>query len=169
MESQRTIHKVVITGISGFVGSQVCKSFLEDGTFTVRGTVRDKNNKARMAPIEIGLGEFFNQLDLVNADLLDAESLDLAIKGQDYVIHTASPFPAAHPKDDNDIIKPAVEGTLAVMRAAHKHKVKRVVITSSVAAIMAHLPENRKDLYDENDWSELAACSPYDKSKTLAE
>lgn len=55
------------------------------------------------------------------------------------------------------------------MRAAHKHKVKRVVITSSVAAVIMHIPSSQKDLYDENDWSELPACTTYDKSKTLAE
>ena len=53
-----------------------------------------------------------------------------------YVVHTASPFPSYEPKDENIVIKPAVEGTLSVMRAAHKYKIKRVVLTSSIAAIM---------------------------------
>ena len=67
------------------------------------------------------------------------------------------------------MIRPAVEGTLAVLKAAYKHKVKRVVITSSLSAIMMKNPENVKDKFDENDWSDLEACSAYDKSKTLAE
>lgn len=59
MESTSTRQKVLITGISGFVGSQVCKYFLEDGSFHVSGTVRDKNNQARLEPIQKGLGEFY--------------------------------------------------------------------------------------------------------------
>ncbi len=68
--------------------------------------------------------------------MLNAKSLEEAIRGQDYVVHTASPFPSSNPKNEDDVIKPAVEGTLAVMRAAHKNGVKRVVITSSVGSIM---------------------------------
>ena len=75
----------------------------------------------------------------------------------------------AAPKDENELIRPAVEGTLAVMRACHKFKVKRVVITSSVASIIQQTPENEKEAYTEEDWSEPNACKPYEKSKTLAE
>lgn len=75
----------------------------------------------------------------------------------------------ANPKDENELVKPAVEGTLSVLKAAHKHKVQRVVITSSVAAVMFKNPENEKETYDENDWSDVEACKPYEKSKTLAE
>lgn len=167
MESNKPI--VVITGISGFVGSQVCKAFLEDGSFHVKGTVRDKNNKNRIAPIEKGLGELFNQLELVNADLLNSESLDKAIEGCDFVVHTASPFPVESPKNEDELIKPAVEGTMAVIRAVHKHKVKRVVVTSSIASIMFGYGSNMKEVYDENDWSNVPGCKAYPKSKTLAE
>jgi dihydroflavonol-4-reductase len=134
VESSRK--KVVITGITGFLGSHVCDYFLKDGTYDVRGTVRDKTNEKKLAPIRKAFGENFNKLELVEADLLKPETLDAAIAGCDYVVHTASPFPIEKPKDENILIKPAVEGTMAAVRAAHKHKVKRVVITSSVAAIM---------------------------------
>jgi nucleoside-diphosphate-sugar epimerase len=73
------------------------------------------------------------------------------------------------PKDENVMIRPAVEGTLAVLRAAHKHKIKRVVVTSSLSSIVMKNANNVKDIYDENDWSDLEACSAYDKSKTMAE
>lgn len=73
------------------------------------------------------------------------------------------------PKDENVFIKPAVEGTMAILRAAHKHRVKRVVITSSLSSCVMKKPENIKPCYDENDWSDLEACPAYDKSKTLAE
>ncbi|TNV77275.1 hypothetical protein FGO68_gene7656 [Halteria grandinella] len=161
--------KVVITGISGFMGSQVCAAFLRDGGFIVRGTVRDKTNEAKIGPLRKAFGTKFEELELFNADLLQPESLDAAIAGMDYVVHTASPLPFESPEDENVVIKPAVEGTLAVMRAAHKHKVKRVVMTSSAAAVAQKKPENQKELYDESDWSDLDVCPPYEKSKTMAE
>ena len=102
-----------------------------------------------MAPIRKAFGENFNKLELVEADLLKPETLDAAIAGQDFVVHTASPFVLNSPKDESDLIRPAVEGTLAVMRAAHKYKVKRVVITSSVVAIMVQKEENIKPLFTE--------------------
>ncbi|CDW76422.1 nad dependent epimerase dehydratase [Stylonychia lemnae] len=167
MESERK--QVVITGISGFLGSHVCKVFLETGRYRVRGTVRDRNNEKKIAPLRKAFGDHFNELELVEADLMDAQSLDKAIEGMDYVIHTASPFPSETPKDENEIITPAVEGTMGVLRAAHKYKVKRVVITSSVASIMFQTQETSKDIYTEADWSNLKGCEPYEKSKTLAE
>ena len=84
------------------------------------------------------------------------------------MVHTASPFPIAAPKDENVLIKPAVEGTLSVCRASHQSKVKRLVITSSVAAIMVSADKTKMDFTVE-DWSDPASCSPYEKSKTLAE
>ena len=133
---------MVITGVTGFVGSHICDYFLKDGTFDVRGTVRDLKNENKLAPLKKAFGENFNKLDLVEADLQKSETIDEAIKGCDYVVHTASPFPADPPKDENIIIRPAVEGTLAALKAAHKYKVKRVVITSSVAAIMGQNEAN---------------------------
>ncbi|TNV77308.1 hypothetical protein FGO68_gene2508 [Halteria grandinella] len=161
--------KVVITGISGFLGSQTCLKFLQDGTFQIRGTVRDSKNEKKLAPLRTAFGPLFDNLELFNADLLKPESLDAAIAGMDYVVHTASPCPLESPKDENELIKPAVEGTIAVMRAAHKHKVKRVVMTSSISAVSEQKPENHKESYDEGDWSDLQVCPPYEKSKTLAE
>jgi nucleoside-diphosphate-sugar epimerase len=105
----------------------------------------------------------------MNADLLEPESLEKAIEGCEYVVHTASPFPAANPKDENEIIRPAVEGTLAVLRAAHKHRVKRVVITSSVAALINQAAGEHKSIYTEEDWTNPTVCEPYEKSKALAE
>jgi len=109
-------------------------------------------------------------LELVDADLMNPESLEKAVAGCDYVVHTASPVPAKGvPKDENVFIRPAVEGTLAVLRAAQKHKVKRVVVTSSISAVVMKKDENIKEIYDESDWSEVEVCPAYDKSKTLAE
>lgn len=123
-----------------------------------------------MAPLKRAYGEdLYSQIEFVKAELLDQESLDAAIAGCTYVIHTASPIPIKVPEDENLIIKPAVEGTLSVLRAAHKHKVKRVVITSSGLTVYTRKPENQKELYNEEDWSDIEVCGPYEKSKIMAE
>ena len=76
---ERSQKKVVITGISGYLGSQVCKAFLDDATYSVRGTVRDKKNEAKLAPLKKAFGDKFDQLELFEADLLNEESIELAI------------------------------------------------------------------------------------------
>lgn len=100
--------------------------------------------------------------------MLDAESLDRAVQGCMYVVHTASPFPVAAPKHEDELIKPAVEGTLGALRAAHKYRVKRVVITSSVAAIYRSA-DKAKTTFTTDDWTDLKIASAYEKSKTMAE
>ena len=84
---------VTITGVTGFVGSYVCKLFLEHGGFQVRGTVRDVNNTTKVEPIKKAVGEqIFSQLELVNADLMDAQSVKNALAGSTHIVHVASPF-----------------------------------------------------------------------------
>lgn len=123
-----------------------------------------------MAPLKEAFGEAgFAQIEFVAADLLDAESIDRAVAGQDVVVHCASPLPLGVPSDEQVLIKPALEGTLAVMRAAQKHGVKRVVITSSGLTITLDKQENWKKSYNEDDWSDPDCLGPYEKSKYLAE
>ena len=87
---------VVITGVSGNVGSHVTLMLLQDGGYRVRGTVRNPNDESKVAPIRQGFGEeLFNQLELVQADLMDDASLTAAIAGATYVIHVASPLPGS--------------------------------------------------------------------------
>lgn len=164
---------MLITGVSGYLGSHVALEFLKDGTYTVKGTVRDTKNLKKIEPLRKAFGEHFDQLTLVEADLDNKESLLAAIQGADYVVHTASPFPLKPPKTEADLINPAVNGTLAVMEACHINKIKRVVITSSIASIMYPKPDARpKDgVYNETNWSDPIGdhISAYCKSKTLAE
>lgn len=70
---------VTITGISGYIGAEVCKQLLEDGGYRVRGTVRDKNNEAKVAPLREAFGDLFEQIELVEADLLDEQSIIAAV------------------------------------------------------------------------------------------
>ena len=163
---------VTLTGITGYVGAVTCKLFLEDGGFRVRGTVRDKNNEAKLAPIRESFGDLFGQLELVEADLMNEESLIAAIQGSTYVVHMASPF--FFSSDESVLIPPAVNGTTAVMKACKQAGVRRCVITSSLASVMnmaqADKPADRT--FNESHWSNPdrpEGMSAYPKSKVLAE
>jgi nucleoside-diphosphate-sugar epimerase len=105
--------------------------------------------------------------DVVRADLSHDAGWDDAVAGCDYVMHVASPFPVGVPKTDDEVVRPAVDGTLRVLRAAHAAGVKRVVLTSSIAAVTAGNSPGK--VCTEDDWSDLAVSPAYFKSKTLAE
>ena len=158
----------LITGVTGYVGSQVAHTFLKHGGFKVRGTVRSLKNPAKMEPLQKSLGELYEQMELVEADLLDEESIIRAAEGCKYIIHVASPFPLQKPKHEDLLIKPAVNGTLAACRAAQKWKAKRLVITASLASVYS-APEKGQLEFNEQSWSNIAKCNAYPKSKTLAE
>ena len=98
MESEKPL--VCITGISGYVGSQVCLYFLKDGKYKVRGTVRNTKRPEKLEPLKKAFGEFYDQLELVEADLDNEQSIIDAIAGCTYVVHTASPFPITKVKDE---------------------------------------------------------------------
>jgi dihydroflavonol-4-reductase len=104
------------------------------------------------------------------ADLTSDEGWPEAVGGCDYVLHVASPFPAKQPKDPDELILPAREGTLRVLRASLDAGVKRVVVTSSVAAIRLSEGAAVRPL-DERDWTdpECPGLTPYARSKTIAE
>eukprot|EP00281_Chroomonas_sp_CCMP1168_P030977 CAMPEP_0206255188 /NCGR_PEP_ID=MMETSP0047_2-20121206/24109_1 /ASSEMBLY_ACC=CAM_ASM_000192 /TAXON_ID=195065 /ORGANISM="Chroomonas mesostigmatica_cf, Strain CCMP1168" /LENGTH=322 /DNA_ID=CAMNT_0053681561 /DNA_START=44 /DNA_END=1012 /DNA_ORIENTATION=- len=160
---------VVITGVTGYLGSTTCLTFLKDGAYRVRGTVRSKSEE-KVAPLKKGFGEHFAKLELAEADLNDEASMVAACAGATYVIHTASPF---HFK--GDCVGPAVAGTTSVMKACTQHKVKMCVVTSSCAAILAPAKVDQPvppAAYDESYWSNPdrpEGLIDYMKSKTLAE
>lgn len=160
--------KVVITGVSGWIGSWVAKYFLESGKYNVRGTVRDPSKSEKINPLLEGIGSSSSDLELVAADLLDAESIDKACEGMDYVIHVASPLLVEDPKDEEEVLGPAIKGTENVMKACSKHGIKRVVITSSWLCIIDWSKPGED--CDETQWTPITNDTPlYDKSKILAE
>jgi len=164
---------VTITGITGYVGSQVGMVFLESDKFRVRGTVRSKDNTSKIDPLKKAYGAKFEALELVEADLLKPESMVEACKGSDYVVHVASPFPLAPPENEDDLIKPALEGTESVIKAAIAAGAKKVVLTSSCVSIGMGYPAERTT-FTEADWSKpedfkVPDFNAYAKSKTLAE
>jgi dihydroflavonol-4-reductase len=164
--------KVLLTGITGFVGSHTAIQLLEQG-YHVIGTLRDmKRVDSIKRTIEKHTSKIDN-LSFVEADIQNESIWQKLMIGVDYVQHIASPFPKVMPKDENELIKPARDGNLNILSAAAACKVKRVVVTSSGAAINYGLPkEQRSGIFDETHWTDVNSkedLSPYYKSKAIAE
>jgi dihydroflavonol-4-reductase len=161
--------KVLVTGGSGFIGSHCILQLLAAG-HEVRTTVRSLAREAEVrALLKTGGAAPGERLAFVAADLLSDAGWPQAVAGCDYVLHVASPFPAVSPRDENELIRPAREGTLRVLRAARDAGVRRVVATSSFAAVGYGHPPRAKP-FDETDWTDATgAVSAYVRSKTLAE
>lgn len=162
---------VVVTGATGYIARHVVVQALDAG-YTVRGTARS----AASAPtLRDELKDFvadassLDRFSVAPADLMDDGGWVDAVRGADYVVHVASPIPAAPPKDPDDLILPAREGTLRVLRAARDEGVQRVVLTSSLAAVLYGV--DRDKVFTEADWSnpDDRRIGAYERSKTLAE
>lgn len=154
--------RVLVTGATGFLAGHCVHELLDSG-YSVRATVRDRSAAEKVAHLR-AMGD----IEFVAADLSFDDGWATAMDGCTYVLHVASPFPATMPDDENDLIRPAVDGTLRVLRAATASgTVRRVVLTSSAAAINVGHDDHRR--LTEADWSTVDECPPYQKSKTLAE
>jgi dihydroflavonol-4-reductase len=160
---------VLVTGGSGYLGGWCIIDLLQRG-YRVRTTVRNPSRERDVhAAVESQVGQG-PHLTVHQADLMSDEHWDNIIEGCDYVLHVASPFPPKQPKDPDDLILPAREGTLRVLRTALDHDVKRIVVTSSIAAIRLAKGAQAKVL-DEDDWTDPddPSLTPYVRSKTIAE
>eukprot|EP00188_Purpureofilum_apyrenoidigerum_P002927 Plantae.Rhodophyta-Purpureofilum_apyrenoidigerum.ctg29736.p1 GENE.Plantae.Rhodophyta-Purpureofilum_apyrenoidigerum.ctg29736~~Plantae.Rhodophyta-Purpureofilum_apyrenoidigerum.ctg29736.p1 ORF type:complete len:346 (+),score=90.89 Plantae.Rhodophyta-Purpureofilum_apyrenoidigerum.ctg29736:57-1094(+) len=159
---------VLVTGGSGFIASYVVKEALDQG-FAVRTTVRDKSNEDKCQYLN-RLVEEGHPLEIVQADVLDApEKWEPIIEGAEFVLHVASPFYYDNDTEE-ELLEPAVQGTLHLLQAiANKGGVKRVVVTSSVAAVWFTKDfEERERPFTEQDFSDDIP-NDYAKSKTIAE
>jgi nucleoside-diphosphate-sugar epimerase len=160
---------ILVTGGSGFIGCHCVLQLLAAG-HQVRTTVRNlKREPDVRAMLREGGAEPGDRLSFIAADLEDDRGWPEAVTGCQYVLHVASPLPASLPKHEDELIVPAREGALRVLRAAGQAGVKRVVLTSSFGAIgYGHRP--RKAPFSEADWTELNDhVTAYIKSKTIAE
>jgi len=155
---------VLVTGGSGFIGAHCIKRLHEDG-HRVRTTVRSLSREGEVRDM-VGDGP----LEVVAADLTADEGWAEAVAGCDSVLHVASPFPLGQPKHEDELIVPARDGALRVLRAARDASVRRVVLTSSFAAI-GYGHGHPDTVYDETTWTDIdgPGVSAYAKSKTIAE
>lgn len=161
---------VLVTGGSGFIGAHCILQLLQAG-YRVRTTVRSLSRRDDvLAMLREGGAEPGEALEFAAADLTSDAGWPEAVAGCRYVLHVASPFPPSLPKDENELIIPAREGALRVLRAALDAGVSRVVLTSSFAAIGYGQP-HRDHPFNEEDWTDPNGddVRPYVKSKTLAE
>jgi dihydroflavonol-4-reductase len=160
---------ILLTGISGFIAKHCAVELLRAG-YRVRGTVRSLG-KADAVRATLAKHCDVTKLEFAAVDLLSEAGWSEAAAGVYGVMHVASPFPLTQPKDENDLIRPAVDGTMRVLKAAVAAGANRFVQTSSTVAVMYGHGDGHPQPYTEEDWSNLngSHVSAYAKSKTLAE
>lgn len=162
--------KVLVTGASGFIAKWCIGAALQAG-YAVRGTVRSLRRSEAVHAAVRATGADPSALELVEADLLADAGWATALRGCRYLMHVASPFPLKPPRDPQELIRPAKEGTLRVLLAADTAGIERVVLTSSTAAVIYGAHDEVSRIYDESDWTDPARTdiSAYVASKALAE
>lgn len=162
--------RILVTGGSGFIAGHCILQLLEQG-YQVRATLRSlsKEPAARKALQDAGMVNG-DQLSFVTADLLNDAGWDAATTEIDAILHVASPVQPGHIENEDDLIIPAREGTLRVLRAAQAAGIRRVVLTSAFHAVSWGHP-HRGQTFTENDWTNIdgPGVDAYGKSKTLAE
>ncbi|WP_167561135.1 aldehyde reductase [Bradyrhizobium sp. AS23.2] len=166
--TERKSTTVLVTGIGGFVAGHIAQQLLDQG-YAIRGTVRRMDSASRIAARVCRQAPADEaRIEFVKADLCQDAGWAQAAAGCDYVIHTASPFPAGLPDHEDDLVVPARDGALRVLRAARDARVKRVVMTSSIAATNHG---SGTAPFTETDWTDPDGprATPYYKAKTLAE
>lgn len=157
--------RVFLTGASGFIAKHILRELLEKG-YEVRASVRSEKRQSELEALFPTASLEFAFLDLTRD-----EGWDAAMAGCDVLIHTASPFPMADPKDPEELIRPAVDGTLRAMKAAKAAGIQRVILTSSNAAIYKQADKPADQQSDETNWTtpDHPSVGAYEASKTLAE
>ena len=161
---------VVLTGISGFLGGHVGLELLKQG-YAVRGSVRDLSRADKVRATLKANGADTTQLEFVALDLTSDAGWTEAMRGARYLQHTASPFVTRMPKDRDELIVPAVDGTRRALEAALAANVERIVVTSSMAATSYGHDPKRTAPFTGADWTNLngRTINAYVESKTLAE
>jgi dihydroflavonol-4-reductase len=170
MKEQNSKEQVLVTGGTGFVGAHCIVQLLQK-SYRVKTTVRSLSRKNEvLVMLQNGGIDSFDHIQFIEADLTKDDNWDKAVEDCDYVLHVASPIGLSIPKDENDMIIPAVEGTLRVLKAAKAACVKRVVMTSNFGAV-GYSHADTSTIITEEDWTNPnePGLSAYNKSKVLAE
>ena len=136
--------KVLVTGVSGYLGHQCAVELLKNG-YLVKGSLRDLNKKNEVLNGIKKEIDPSNKLEFVKLDLLGDDGWDNAVKDCEYVLHVASPFSVREPNNEDEYIKPACEGTIRALKFAQKAKVKRIVLTSSTVTMMGEIYDSNQD------------------------
>jgi dihydroflavonol-4-reductase len=162
------VEKVLVTGATGFIGLHCIKQLLDRG-YSVNGTLRSLDRQAEVIDTLERNNTPTRHLSLFEVDLNRDSGWNSAIRGCNYVLHVASPFVLTD-EDEDFFVKPAVEGVQRALKFSKKHNVKKVILTSSFAAIHETL-NDRQESFNEEDWSNpnKPGISFYAKSKTMAE
>jgi nucleoside-diphosphate-sugar epimerase len=161
--------RVCVTGAAGFIAGHVITDLLDDG-HVIHATVRDLGDDAKRAHLDVLRERYPGKLQCFEADLLEPGSLDAALEGCDALIHTATAVILAAPDPQRQIIDVAVKGTQNVLDSvARTPSVKRIVMTSSIAAVMSY--DQQGKTYTEDDWctSDDIWLDPYGMGKTQSE
>ena len=159
------MEKVLVTGASGFIATHCINELLKRG-FSVKGSLRDLNRELEVRKSLMNYTEK-NRLEFCKLDLLNDNGWSQATEDCDYLMHIASPYTLKEPKNEETIITPALEGTLRALKAAKYSKVKKVIVTSSMATIAYG---HKKKLCSPADWTLISnQVGTYVKSKTIAE
>ena len=164
---------VLLTGITGFIAKHIAVELLNAG-YTVRGSMRSTKRVQEVnASVAKGLKDpsLLTRLSFCELDLTKDTGWTDAMRGMDALLHTASPFPLVQPKNEQDLIAPAVDGTMRALNAAKAAECQRVILTSSTVAIAGSPLQDGQTAYSEQNWTDVNApgTSAYAKSKTLAE
>ena len=162
------MEKVLVTGATGFIGLHCIKQLLDRG-YSVNGTLRSQDRQTEVVDSLERNNTPTRHLSLFEVDLNRDSGWDSAIRDCNYVLHVASPFVLTD-EDEDFFVKPAVEGVQRALKFSKKHNVKKVILTSSFAAIHETL-NDRQECFNEEDWSNpnKPGISFYAKSKTMAE
>jgi len=160
--------KVLVTGISGYIGHHCAIELIKNG-YKVKGSVRDLKKIDEVTKSLNKQIKTEDCLEFCQLDLLVDNGWEEAMQDCDFVLHIASPYISYQPKDENELIKPAVEGTSRVLKFAKQSAIRRVVLTSSIVAMLGDA--NASIDINTNSWTNIKAknVTAYVKSKTMAE
>lgn len=162
--------RVLLTGISGFLGGHIAVELLKVG-YRVRGSIRNASKADKVRDALAAAGADLSRLEFVTLDLESDNGWSQAMAGTRYVLHTASPFVLNQPRDKMELIRPALDGTDRAIRAALEAEVERIVLTSSTVAVAYGHSPARTELFTAKDWTDVSGkgVTPYFESKTRAE